>query len=289
MAWWDGGVDFTSPDGPERYAAFVAAADSAVIGLDMDGTLSPIVDDPSLAEVHPEVPATLIALASVVRRIAVITGRPARQALALGGLDRVGEAIADQGRELVVLGQYGNERWTSTVRRVISPRPPAGLSHFLAELPGALREAGAAEAFVERKGLAVAVHTRRLPDPSGALARVAPLLTELAERHGLAVEPGRLVIEVRDAGMDKGVAVRRLAEEVDAGAFLFAGDDLGDLEAFAAVGELRAAGLATLLVCSASTEESALRAQADVIVRGPEGVVALLRRLTADALSERRR
>ncbi len=41
----------------------------------------------------------------------------------------------------------------------------------------------------------------------------------------------------------------------------------------------------TLLVCSASEEESALVARADVVVHGPEGVLDLLRRLTADVRS----
>jgi trehalose 6-phosphate phosphatase len=83
--------------------------------------------------------------------------------------------------------------------------------------------------------------------------------------------------------MDKGVVVRNLAKESDAGGFLFAGDDLGDVEAFEAVAELRDQGMPTLLVCSASQEESALIELADVVVPGPEGVLDLLRRLTADA------
>ena len=83
--------------------------------------------------------------------------------------------------------------------------------------------------------------------------------------------------------MDKGVVVRNLAEEVEARGFLFAGDDLGDVEAFEAVAELREQGLPTLLVCSASQEESALMALADVVVPGPDGVLDLLRKLTADA------
>ena len=66
------------------------------------------------------------------------------------------------------------------------------------------------------------------------------------------------MIEVRSPGMDKGVVVRDLAKELEAGGFLFAGDDLGDVEAFDAVDELREQGLPTLLVCSASDEESAL-------------------------------
>ena len=39
----------------------------------------------------------------------------------------------------------------------------------------------------------------------------------------------------------------------------------------------------TLLVCSASDEESALVEHADVVVKGPEGVLDLLRQLTAEA------
>ena len=82
---------------------------------------------------------------------------------------------------------------------------------------------------------------------------------ELAERHGLTVEPGRQVLEVRSHGMHKGLVVEYLMEHLEAGGFLFAGDDLGDLEAFEAVLDLRRRGLPTLLVCSASREQSALR------------------------------
>jgi trehalose 6-phosphate phosphatase len=276
-------MEFTSIEGEQRYAALVRAAPSAVIGLDFDGTLSPIVDDPEAAHIHPEASDVLVDLAREITAIAVITGRPARQVLALGGLEEVGAAIAEIGKDLYVFGQYGNERWSSTNRRVVSPRPPHGLATFLRELPRTLREADAADAFVEDKGLAVAVHTRRLPDPVGAFERLLPVFRELAERHDLVVEPGRNVIEVRSPGMHKGLVVEHLAESLEAGAFLFAGDDLGDVEAFDAVADLRARGLPTLLVCSASDEESALVPLSDVVVKGPEGVLDFLRQLTADA------
>jgi trehalose 6-phosphate phosphatase len=127
------------------------------------------------------------------------------------------------------------------------------------------------------------VHTRRLSDPAAARDRLVEPLRSLAERHGLVLEPGRNVIEVRSPGMTKGHAVRALVDELDAGGFLFGGDDLGDLDAFDAVDALRQEGLATLLVCSLSDEESALAARADVLVKGPDGVLDLLRRLTRDA------
>ena len=214
-----------------------------------------------------------------MRAVAVITGRPARQALALGGLEEVGNAIGEHGRELFVLGQYGNERWTSTNRRVISPKPPRGLASFTAGLPRLLRRAEADEAWVEEKGLAVAVHTRRLEDPQAAYDRLLPMLTEDAKSHDLDVEPGRNVIEIRAHGMHKGAAVHRLVEELGAKAVAFFGDDLGDIEAFRAVQELRRQGYPGLLVCSAlGEEENALAEMADVVVRGPDGVLDLLAR-----------
>jgi len=280
-------MEFTSPEAEQRYAAVVRASPRTVIGLDFDGTLAPIVDDPAAAHIHRDAPEVLVELSEQVRAIAVITGRPARQALALGGLDEVGDAIGDLGRELFVLGQYGNERWTSTDRRVISPRPPHGLAGFLRDLPAVLRRVGAEAAYVEEKGLAVAVHTRRLPDGPGALRRLLPPLQASALEHDLMLEPGRNVVEVRARGMDKGLAVHALARELAIDGFVFAGDDLGDLEAFRAVLDLRHAGLATLLVCSASAEQSALLELADVVVDGPDGVLDLLRQLTADAASLR--
>jgi trehalose 6-phosphate phosphatase len=280
-------MEFTSAEGERRYAALVRAAAEAVVGLDFDGTLSPIVDDPGSAHIHPDARDVLVDLAAQVLAIAVITGRPARQALDLGGLEAVGNAIGDAGKELYLLGQYGNERWSSTNRRVISPRPPAGLATFERDLPRLLRRSDAADAFVEDKGLAVAVHTRRLADPDGAFVRLLDPIRELAKQHGLVVEPGRNVIEIRSAGMHKGLAVERLAAELSAGAFLFAGDDLGDLEAFEAVRGLGREGMPTLLVCSASTEESALVDLSDVVVKGPDGVLDLLRELTHDAAALR--
>ena len=278
-------MEFRSSEARCRYDALVEVAASTVIGLDFDGTLSPIVDDPGSARIHPEAGDVLAELSERVAAIAVITGRPARQVLALGDLDEVGNRIGEAGRELLLFGQYGNERWTSTNRRIISPRPPRGLSTFLGELRGLLARNGADGAYVEEKGLAVAIHTRRLPDADAAFERLVPVLEEAASRHHLALEPGRQVIEVRAPGMDKGKVVRTLAENVPAGGFLFAGDDLGDVDAFEAVAGLRDEGLPTLLVCSGSDEERTLAELADVVVEGPDGVLDLLRTFAADARS----
>lgn len=284
-------MEFTSPAGEQEYAALVRAAEDLLVCLDFDGVLAPIVEDPSEAHVHPEARDALVALSEVCRAIAVVTGRPARQAIELGGLEEVGAAMEERGRTLYLRGQYGNERWDSAAGRVESPRPPAGLASFEAELPAVLREHDAADAFVEDKVLAIGVHTRRLPDPDAALERLREPVAALAARYDLAVEPGRQVLEVRAPGADKGAAVRDLLEQTGAGAVLFAGDDLGDVAAFDAVTELRDAAarhgtpLPGLLVASASeaTPVPELVSRADVVVDGPDGVLALLRLLVDDA------
>lgn len=265
-----------------RYDGIVAVAHDVVVGLDFDGTLSPIVEDPRSAVIHPDAPATLEALAGQVRAVVVITGRPARQVVELGDLEAVADALP-AGAHLAVMGQYGHERWDSGTRAFTSPEPPEGLAAFRDELPGILAAQDAGDAHVEEKGLAVAVHTRALPDAKAAYARLEEALSDAAERHGLTLEPGRLVLEVRTPGMHKGLAVHAALEEHDGGGVLFVGDDLGDLEAFEAVRSLREQGLPTLLVCSSSEEQEALAELSDLVVDGPAGVVELLTRFTADA------
>src|SRR3954454_24880575 len=142
-------MEFTSEAGEQRYAALVRAAAESVVGLDFDGTLAPIVEDPAEAHIHPDAASVLVELAAQVRAIAVVTGRPARQALALGGLEDVGNAIGDAGKELYLCGQYGNERWSSTSRRIVAPRPPHGLASFTADLPRLLRRHQAGDAHIE--------------------------------------------------------------------------------------------------------------------------------------------
>jgi trehalose 6-phosphate phosphatase len=241
----------------------------AVIGLDFDGTLSPIVADPAAARVHPDAPAVLAELGAYVNAVAIVTGRPVATALELGpGLERV--------PGLVVLGHYGFERWENG--RISGPPPPAGVPRVEAELPLLLDSLGLLGVTIEDKGRAVAVHTRRSADPEGALAKLREPIAELAAKHGLVVEPGRLVLELRPPGMDKGHALSLFLAERDARSVLFAGDDLGDLAAFDAV---RASELPGVTVCSGSAEVTALADRADIVVDGPDGVVALLRELTS--------
>lgn len=279
-------MEFRTEEARRHYDALAAVAREVLVGLDFDGTLAPIVENPEAAVIHPDGVATLVDLAARVRAVAVVTGRPARQVVRLGRFEEVAEQLPP-GARLLVRGQYGHECWRSDTAEFSSPEEPVGLAAFRRELPRLLQQLDAADAYVEEKGLAVAVHTRRMADPASALARIAPELGDAAERHGLAVEPGKLVLEVRAPGMHKGHALREVVADVDAGGVLFAGDDLGDLEAFEAGRALRSQGLPVLLVCSGSVEHTALADVADVVVDGPGGVLALLRQLSLAAVRER--
>lgn len=257
-----------TPAGRDALDAILRHPGRAVIALDFDGTLAPIVPDPEQARAHPDAVAALAALAPKVASVAVITGRPADVAVRYGGFAGV------PGLEhLTVLGHYGAERWDAATGTVSAPPPHPGVAAARGELPGLLQ---GVEAWIEDKGRAVAVHTRRADDPQAMFEALRGPLGDLATRHGLIVEPGRLVLELRPPGMDKGVALQEYVREVGAGSVLYAGDDLGDLPAFAAVEKLRTEGTPGLLVCSGSTEVTALSARADVVVDGPQGVVHLL-------------
>ena len=251
-------------------AGLVAILDDpagALIALDFDGTLAPIVADPARARALPAAVGAMTILAPLVRVMAVITGRPAMTAVEYGSLRRI--------PGVVVLGLYGRQRWADG--KLSSPPAPPGLAVARQRLPGLLAAAGAPEGtWVEDKTDALAVHTRRAADPAAALAALRGPLVDLAADTGLRAQDGRLVIELRPPGADKGQALRDLVAEAGPSAVLYAGDDVGDRPAFAAIRELRSAGLPGLAVCAGSAEVTELADLADLVLDGPEGVAGLL-------------
>ncbi|CAM3052264.1 trehalose-phosphatase [Propionibacterium acidifaciens] len=252
--------------------------------LDFDGTLAPIVEHPEDARPLPAALDAVDALAARLGCIAVVTGRPVRTVLELGGLDRLTNA-----RGLRVYGQYGAERWDGASGRVVAPDRPASIG-LAVERIGALVEGAAAAgepvegARLEDKGLAVGVHTRSCADPAAALGALEPGLRALADELGLVVEPGRNVVELRSSALTKGDAVRGLVGEFEPAALAFCGDDAGDIAGFDAVRAWRGEGRPGAVVVSGSVEVPALAERADVLCAGPAGIAAWLGSL-ADRLA----
>ena len=230
----------------------VSRADRAGIMLDLDGTLAPIVSRPEDVEVLPGVHGLLERLAGRVATVALISGR------ASGDVRRVVDVPGVR-----IVGTHGLE-----------DEPPLA--------PDSLRQiekvAESVGAWVEVKGAAVAVHFRALPDPAGAAEAAAGPLARVAAAHGLELVPGKAILELMPVGAPrKGDAVQLLVEGEDLEAVLFAGDDVGDLDAFAALDRLRAGGLWTCAVAAGGPDVApAVTEAADLVVEGPAGVVGLL-------------
>lgn len=251
-------------------AALRANLDGALIALDFDGTMAPIVPDPADSRPIEGILAALTELARHGAQLAVITGRDARTVIALSGLDAV--------PRIIIEGLYGAESWHGG--ELTTPPTPAVIEQLRTRLPGVLVDAKAdPDVWIEDKRLSLVVHGRLAADPEAALAPLQAPVAALAAELGLEVHAGRGVIELRLAGFDKGGALRRLVVRARPAAVLFAGDDLGDLPAFAAVAELRAAGTPAWGVGVSSAEVPELIAAADVCVDGPPALAALLTEL----------
>lgn len=258
--------DLRTSHGRAAWDHLAANPAQALVALDYDGTLAPIVPRPDDAVAQPGIVDALSALARRGVTVAVITGRPVDAALSLGGLGVV--------PGLVILGHYGLQRWQDG--ELSSPEPGPGVAQARARLTEyvAANDPGMA---VEDKHHSVALHTRNADDPTGEFERARPMTEQLAQECDLELVPGRFVLELRPAGTDKGGALRAVVDEVGAEAVLFGGDDLGDLPAVDTVEALRERGVHGLVVCSDSAETPALlRDAADLVVDGPPGVLAAL-------------
>jgi trehalose 6-phosphate phosphatase len=232
---------------------------------DFDGTLAPIVTDPEAAVPLPEVPGLLAGLAGRLAVVAVVSGRPVAFLA-----ERLGPAAGG----LVLAGLYGLERLDRG--RILTHPGAEAWRPAVAAAVASARVAAPPGVGVEDKGLTLALHARRVPDRMGWVADFA---ATTAEASGLVAHPGRLSVELRPpVAVDKGTVVEQLAAGLSAACYL--GDDHGDLAAFAALADRRAAGAATLAVAVASPEAPGeLLAAADVVVDGPAGAVGFLREL----------
>jgi trehalose 6-phosphate phosphatase len=230
---------------------------------DFDGSLARIVNDPSAAVALPEALAVLAELVPRMGRVAIVSGRPVeflRRRVPIPGI-----ALA---------GLYGLER-AFDGERVVDER----VIPYLAGVAAAADEADARlpGILVERKAdIAVTLHWRQAADRADEVCAVAE---DLAARYGLdAPQRGRKAVELRPpVPTDKGTIVERLVDGYAVAAF--AGDDAGDLPAFAALTRLTEVGRldAAVNVGVASPEAPpALFDAVDVVVDGPDGLVVLL-------------
>ena len=197
--------------------------------LDLDGTLAPIAPRPDAVGPDARRSGLLRRLVgSTNGRLAVVSGRT------LPDLDRILE------HEVPTLAAvHGLVRRDARGLVRLSPKP-AGIALALAAFRAfAARHAGT---IVEDKDLSVTLHYRQAPDLAAAALAEAQ---RIAARTGLILQPGKMVMELRAPGPDKGDSVRAfMAEPPFAGATpIFLGDDLTDEAGFAAAEQLGGFGV----------------------------------------------
>jgi trehalose 6-phosphate phosphatase len=188
--------------------------------LDIDGTLAEFETLPSDVGPEPRRTAVLRRVCERLQgRVAVLSGR------SLSEVDRILEAAV--GPVAAVHGLVQRQPGG----RVETAGSAAGLDATRSALR-ALAEARPG-VLLEDKGLSLAAHYRLAPDAGPA---VEALVRRLSEAHGLRVQPGAMVMELRVPGPDKGDALRRFMETPEfAGAHpVMVGDDLTDEPAFEA-------------------------------------------------------
>ena len=215
----------TTYDEPAHLARLVAAAPRPLlIGLDVDGVLSPLVDhaaDAILLDGMADAVSALAELESV--HVAVVSGR------SLDGLAQFGF-----GPDIDVIGSHGME---------IRGRPMDPLDGTealrLAELDalaiGGVDRAGAG-AWIERKPASVVLHVRQA-DAERGRAALDGLRRDAERVDGATAKSGSNVLELFARRADKGTTLMHLGRELGAVTIVFVGDDVTDEDAFAHLGD----------------------------------------------------
>jgi trehalose 6-phosphate phosphatase len=254
----------------EALRPLTAEPAQSALFFDVDGTLAPIVHRAQDAQVPKETSLLLARLSRRYARVACISGRAAadvRRLVGVGGIAYAGshgaELLEPNASHPRTAPEF--QRWEPDVKAFVRERDTPELR--------ALRVR------IEDKGPIMTFHWRGAPDEEAARARVEALAGE-AEAAGLWTHWGRKVLEIRPpVPIGKGQAVREL---VVGRAALYAGDDVTDLDGFAALRELVDAGeLDTAVTVGVRSDEGPreIVEEADLVVDGIEGMQRVLAEL----------
>ncbi len=214
-----------------------------LLTTDFDGTLSQIVPKPADAVIVPESEAALRRLAVSLKRVAVVSSRPAADLAQLVPIRGI-ELVGDSGVAL------------------LSPDEKSALERFSAEAPGLVGDIPGV--WLEIKPAATSVHFRH---SSADIRDLLSLLDPLLVATRLHAEPGRRVIEVVPRVRAKGEALAALIERYRPGGVVCMGDDENDRPMFDVAAGLDMFHL-TVWVSSAETRPD-LCADCDLVLSGP--------------------
>jgi len=204
---------------PMQAPPFLAA--DAALFLDFDGTLVAIAETPEAVVVPDALVPALIELHELLGgALAVVSGRQ---------IDSIDRFLAPL--RLPAAGEHGVQRRDAEGHMTEMQAPDLG---FVLEACNELAGAHAG-LLVERKHAAIALHYRLAPQLEDLCRSAIDAL--VAPHPQLEVLHGKCVVEVKPAGMNKGIAIDAFMKEAPfAGrAAVFAGDDTTDETGFSVV------------------------------------------------------
>ena len=224
-------------DTPPRYSRLpeplvgalreLARTKRLLVALDFDGTLAPEVDDPQKARALPEAHEAVLRLCKMRNtRVALVSGR------ALDSLIMV----ADVPDSVLLVGSHGIEI------RLDDPTDHFfldALERERVQLLGSVLEQVADsmdQVWLEPKPLGFALHTRLATEQDSRIAHLEAKSGAEAALDDLTIREGKNVVEFSVRSTTKGDAIEHLRRYTDADAVFFAGDDVTDEDAFAALG-----------------------------------------------------
>ncbi len=196
-----------------------------VVFLDFDGTLTPIVPRPELAEISPAMRAAVRRLGGCCT-LAIVSGRDLADVRAKVGIDEIFYA-GSHGFHIAGPAGFGHELQQGSQYLPALEKAEQALLRQLSAIAGAQ---------VERKKFAVAIHFRRVA--KGQVDAVTSVVDGvLADSEGLRKTGGKMIFELRpDIDWDKGKALNWLLEKLQldkvSAVPIYIGDDLTDEDAF---------------------------------------------------------
>ncbi|WP_221392221.1 bifunctional alpha,alpha-trehalose-phosphate synthase (UDP-forming)/trehalose-phosphatase [Dyadobacter sp. NIV53] len=195
-----------------------------ILFFDYDGTLAPIVPDPSKAIVSESLKKLILEIAKR-DTIVIISGRDRHflnehfRDLPVHIIAEHGALIKTKGEEEWTLNENYEENWKESIRPI--------LDLYAKRCPGA---------FVEEKETSLAWHYRTAEDKDYANRRAQELSWQLKNfiqpELNLQIIDGNKVVEVKKTAFNKGTAARSFVENGDYDFILAIGDDTTDEDMF---------------------------------------------------------
>jgi len=208
-----------------------ALLDGAGLFLDFDGTLVELAERPEAVAVDVALAGLLDRLvARLSGRVALVSGR---------SIDQLDGFLGSAGASLGLVGSHGAETRLAG-GAIVRPERPASLdaaARLFAE-----RFNKREGVVIEAKSLGVGLHYRLDPSAEDEAHAIAEAF---AAANALHVQHGKMMVELRLPGHDKGSAIAALAARAPfAGhAPIFLGDDLTDESGFSACADRGGAGI----------------------------------------------